>query len=179
MARYAERLAVESEPGLTSTQLMLTNGMMPATFICGLRPNIVLLEDLKPVEPARRVWTWKNFVAFWIADSFNINTWMISSSSIIDPGLAWWQSWLCVWIGYSIAGMFIVLTGRIGAKYHISFPVVGRASFGIWGSLWPVLNRSVMACVWYGVQSWIGGKDPERVVPSDLTDHDQGSASTL
>jgi NCS1 family nucleobase:cation symporter-1 len=97
-------------------------------------------------------------VAFWIADSFNINTWMISSASIINPGLAWWQSWLCVWIGYSIAGCFIVLTGRIGAKYHISFPVVGRASFGIWGSLWPVLNRTVMACVWYGVQSWIGGE---------------------
>jgi NCS1 family nucleobase:cation symporter-1 len=97
-------------------------------------------------------------VAFWIADSFNINTWMISSASIINPGLAWWQSWLCVWIGYSIAGFFVVLTGRIGAKYHISFPVVGRASFGIWGSLWPVLNRTVMACVWYGVQSWIGGE---------------------
>jgi NCS1 family nucleobase:cation symporter-1 len=97
-------------------------------------------------------------VAFWIADSFNINTWMISSASIINPGLAWWQSWLCVWIGYAIAGGFIVLTGRIGAKYHIAFPVVGRASFGIWGSLWPVLNRSVMACVWYGVQSWIGGE---------------------
>jgi NCS1 nucleoside transporter family len=97
-------------------------------------------------------------VAFWIADSFNLNTWMISSASILDPGLAWWQSWLCVWIGYAIAGGFIILTGRIGAQYHIAFPVVGRSSFGIWGSLWPVLNRSVMACVWYGVQSWIGGE---------------------
>jgi len=34
----------------------------------------------------------------WIADSFNINTWMISSSNIVD-GLSWWQSWICVWIG--------------------------------------------------------------------------------
>lgn len=42
--------------------------------------------------------------------------------------------------------------------YHIGFPVVGRASFGIWGTLWPVLNRVVMACIWYGVQSWIGGE---------------------
>ena len=62
-----------------------------------------------------------------------------------------------VWIGYSIAACFICATGRIGAVYHIAFPVVNRSSFGIWGSLWPVLNRSVMACVWYGVQSWIGG----------------------
>ena len=49
------------------------------------------------------------------------------------------------------------MTGRIGATYHIPFPVVSRASFGIWGSLWPVFNRAAMACIWYGVQSWIGG----------------------
>lgn len=71
---------------------------------------------------------------------------MIAASSL-EQGLSWWQAWICVWIGYSIAGFFVVLTGRIGATYHIGFPVVNRASFGIWGSLWPVLNRSVMAMV--------------------------------
>jgi len=100
-------------------------------------------HDLKPVEPQRRQWGPWNFVAFWVADSFNINTWMISSSMIV-AGLSWWQSWLCVWIGYTIAGFFICLTGRIGATYHIGFPVVARSSFGIWGSLWPVFNRAAM-----------------------------------
>ncbi|SPQ25309.1 72f66de1-b3cd-4768-9633-45b94587c3a9 [Thermothielavioides terrestris] len=138
LRRLAGALAVESEPGLTNAQLMLTN------------------HDLKPVEPERRQWGAWNFVGFWIADSFNINTWMISSSMIV-AGLSWWQSWLCVWIGYAIAGCFICLTGRIGAVYHIGFPVASRASFGIWGSLWPVLNRAAMACVWYGVQAYIGG----------------------
>ncbi|KAL2135702.1 hypothetical protein VTI74DRAFT_7219 [Chaetomium olivicolor] len=138
LRRFADKLAVESEPGLTNTQLMLTN------------------HDLKPVEPERRQWGPWNFVGFWIADSFNINTWMISSSMIVG-GLSWWQSWLCVWIGYAIAGCFICLTGRIGATYHIGFPVISRSSFGIWGSLWPVFNRAAMACIWYGVQAYIGG----------------------
>jgi NCS1 family nucleobase:cation symporter-1 len=93
-----------------------------------------------------------------IADSFNINTWMISSSMITSYGLSWWQSWICVWLGYSIAGMFVCATGRIGATYHIGFPVVARSSFGIWGSLWPVFNRAAMGCIWYGVQAWIGGE---------------------
>lgn len=88
------------------------------------------------------------------------------ASSMIDNGLSWWQSWLCVWIGYLISGTFICMTGRIGATYHISFPVVTRASFGIWGSLWPVFNRAAMACIWYGVQTWIGG---EIVVLCKLT----------
>ena len=76
---------------------------------------------------------------------------------MVTNGLSWWQSWICVWLGYTIAACFICLTGLIGATYHISFPVVSRASFGIWGSLWPVFNRAAMACIWYGVQSWIGG----------------------
>ncbi|KAL2267396.1 hypothetical protein VTJ83DRAFT_4673 [Remersonia thermophila] len=124
----ADKLAVRSEPGVADDQLM----------------------------PARRQWGPWNFVGFWIADSFNISTWMISGSMIV-AGLSWWQSWICVWVGYFIAGFFICLTGRIGAVYHIGFPVVGRSSFGIWGSLWPVLNRTAMACVWYGVQTYIGG----------------------
>ncbi|KAI5123796.1 hypothetical protein M0805_009091 [Coniferiporia weirii] len=136
--RILGKLAVGSEPGLTTAQLMLVN------------------HDLKPVEPERRQWGPWNFVNFWIADSFNINTWMISSSMIVG-GLSWWQSWLCVWIGYLVSGCFICLTGRIGATYHIGFPVVCRSSFGVWGSLWPVFNRAAMACIWYGVQSWLGG----------------------
>lgn len=63
---------------------------------------------------------------------------------MIVAGLSWWQAWLCVWLGYTISACFIVLSGRIGATYHIGFPVIGRASFGIWGSLWPVFNRAAM-----------------------------------
>ncbi|OCK75694.1 uracil permease [Lepidopterella palustris CBS 459.81] len=139
VAHFLDKMAVESEPGLTTAQLMLFN------------------HDLKPVEPERREWGAWNFVGFWVADSFNINTWMISSSMIV-AGLSWWQSWLCVWFGYAISACFVVSTGRIGAMYHISFPVVSRSSFGIWGALWPVFNRAGMACVWYGVQAWIGGE---------------------
>lgn len=84
------------------------------------------------------------------------NTWMISSSMII-AGLSWWQAWICVWVGYFFAAGFVCLTGRIGAVYHTSFPVTVRASFGIWGSFWPVINRVVMAIIWYGVQGYIGG----------------------
>lgn len=77
------------------------------------------------------------------------------SSSMMQEGLSWWQAWLCVWIGYFIASALVCLTGRIGAVYHVSFPVACRASFGIWGSMWPVINRVAMAVIWYGVQGYI------------------------
>ncbi|KIY51499.1 NCS1 nucleoside transporter family [Fistulina hepatica ATCC 64428] len=132
------KLEVMHAPGQLYAELFLSN------------------EDLSPVEEERRTWEGWNFVAFWVADSFNVNTWMISSS-MIELGLSWWQAWICVWVGYLAVAPFIVLNVRPGAIFHVTFPVVARTSFGLWGSLWCTLNRGVMACVWYGVQASIGG----------------------
>ncbi|KAJ7108511.1 permease for cytosine/purines, uracil, thiamine, allantoin-domain-containing protein [Mycena epipterygia] len=133
-----ERLEVAHEPGLTQSELFLKN------------------EDLQPVAPEKRTWAAFNFFAFWVADSFNVNTWMIVSS-MVQLGLSWWQAWICVWVGYGIVSPFIVLNARPGAVYHVVFPVVARTSFGLYGSLWTTFNRAAMACVWYGVQASIGG----------------------
>lgn len=113
-------------------------------------------QDLKPVEEARRSWSWFNFVFFWIADSFNINTWQIAATGV-QNGMTWWQTWISVWLGYGIAGMFVSIGARVGIYYHISFPVAARSSFGIYGSLWPIINRVVMSCVWYSVQAMVAG----------------------
>jgi NCS1 family nucleobase:cation symporter-1 len=52
----------------------------------------------------------------------------------------------------------MVLNGRPGAVYHIGFPAFCRSSFGIIGSVWPVLNRAVMSCVWQGVNAVSGAQ---------------------
>jgi hypothetical protein len=46
---------------------------------------------------------------------------------------------------YGIVAPFIVLNARPGAIQHITFPVVARTSFGLWGSLWCTFNRGAMA----------------------------------
>lgn len=132
-------IVIEAKPGTTLAERFLTN------------------EDLYPVPKSQRVWGPWNYVAFWLADSVNVNTWMIAGTAV-ESGLSWWEAWITVWVGYTIAAFILTIAGRAGAVYHISFPVLSRSSFGIWGSLWPILNRAVMACVWYGVQAWIGGE---------------------
>lgn len=72
---------------------------------------------------------------------------------MVQLGLSWWQAWICVWLGYSVVAPFIVLNARPGAIFHVTFPVVARTSFGLYGSLWPVFNRGVMA--WYVVQVFL------------------------
>jgi NCS1 family nucleobase:cation symporter-1 len=51
----------------------------------------------------------------------------------------------------------MVPIGRPGAQYHLGFPTIARASFGIFGSLWPIFNRDVMTVVWTGVQAVTAG----------------------
>ncbi|KAJ7634856.1 permease for cytosine/purines, uracil, thiamine, allantoin-domain-containing protein [Roridomyces roridus] len=135
---FLQALEVSHAEGLSTSEMFLAN------------------EDLLPVPEEKWTWASFNFFAFWVADSFNVNTWMIASS-MVQLGLSWWQSWICVWVGYGIVAPFIVLNARPGAVFHTVFPVVARTSFGLWGSLWPTFNRAAMACIWYGVQSSIGG----------------------
>ncbi|GAA6021414.1 hypothetical protein JCM8202_006361 [Rhodotorula sphaerocarpa] len=114
-------------------------------------------RDLLPVPPEERKWTAINYFTFWIADSFNVNTFMIASSGIA-LGMTWWQCWLAVWVGYSISALFLAANAVGGARYHLVFPAFIRSSFGVVGGIWPALNRAVMACVWYGTQAWLGGQ---------------------
>ncbi|EEQ40193.1 NCS1 nucleoside transporter family protein [Clavispora lusitaniae] len=136
--KFLEALEVSEPNDLTTAQRYLFN------------------YDLRPVEAARRQWSWYNYVFFWIADSFNINTWMIAATGV-QNGMTWWQTWLSVWLGYTLCGIFVSISARIGVVNHISFPISVRASFGIFFAIWPVLNRVVMSCVWYSVQAMTAG----------------------
>jgi len=104
-------------------------------------------DDILPVPLQNRQWKAWNYVTFWLADSFNINTFQIASS-MVAAGMTWWQAWLAVWVGYGIAAVFLILNAYPGAKHHIIFPAYCRASFGTFGALWPVFNRAAMACIW-------------------------------
>ncbi|SPO28761.1 probable uracil permease [Ustilago trichophora] len=121
--------------------------------------------DLLPVSPERRTWGWVNFAAFWISDGLNLNTFMIASTAV-SAGLTWSQAWAAIIVGYFAVAFLVVMTARIGAIYHISFPIISRSTFGVWGAIWPVINRSGMACVWYGVQAYIGGQCVTLVLES-------------
>jgi len=90
VSHWSSKLAVESEPNLTTAQLMLFNHDLKPVMFTPANISIHVLTDNLKVEPERRQWGAWNFVGFWIADSFNINTWMISSANIVD-GLSWWQ----------------------------------------------------------------------------------------
>ena len=113
-------------------------------------------EDLAPVPPAKRTWNTWNYAALWISMSLCIPTYMLASS-LIGGGMNWWQSILTIFLGNTVVLIPMILNGRAGAKYGIPFPVFARASFGVKGANIPALLRAIVACGWFGIQTWIGG----------------------
>lgn len=69
-----------------------------------------------------------------------------------------WDGLLVNFFGFLLISFFMVLNGRPGAVYHIGFPVYCRASFGVFGSMWPTFNRAMSAVVWNGVNCVMGGQ---------------------
>jgi NCS1 family nucleobase:cation symporter-1 len=76
---------------------------------------------------------------------------------MIGQGMNWWQATLTVLLGNLIVLIPMVLNGHAGAKYGVPFPVLMRASFGTRGANIPALARALVACGWFGIQTWIGG----------------------
>ncbi len=113
-------------------------------------------EDLAIVPQEKRTWGVWNYAALWISMSLCIPTYMLASS-LIEGGMNWWQAILTVFIGNAIVLVPMVLNGHAGARYGIPFPVFARASFGILGANIPALLRAIVACGWFGIQTWIGG----------------------
>ncbi|PJJ59611.1 NCS1 family nucleobase:cation symporter-1 [Hymenobacter chitinivorans] len=113
-------------------------------------------EDLAPIAPAERRWGTGNYAALWISMSLCIPTYMLASS-LIEGGMNWWQALLTIFLGNTIVLVPMLLNGRAGAKYGIPFPVLARASFGVRGANIPALLRALIACGWFGIQTWIGG----------------------
>ena len=114
-------------------------------------------RDLAPVPLSRRNWTTYNYAALWISMAHCIPTYMLASG-LMTTGMSWWQALITILLGNTIVLVPILLNSHPGTKYGIPFPVFARAAYGTIGSNLPALMRALVACGWFGIQSWIGGE---------------------
>src|ERR1700761_2221525 len=113
--------------------------------------------DLAPVAAERRTWTTYNYASLWVAMSVCIPTYMLASG-MIAGGMNWWQAVGTILLGNVIVLGPMVLNAHAGTRYGIPFPVLVRASFGVKGANIPAVLRALVACGWFGIQTWIGGQ---------------------
>jgi NCS1 family nucleobase:cation symporter-1 len=112
--------------------------------------------DLAPVPLSQRTWTRWHIAALWVGMAVCIPTYTMASG-LISQGMTWWQALLCVFLGNVIVLIPMTLNAHPGTAYGIPFPVLLRASFGTFGANIPAVMRGLVACGWFGIQTWVGG----------------------
>jgi nucleobase:cation symporter-1, NCS1 family len=112
--------------------------------------------DLAPIPLARRTWSTYHIAALWIGMSVVITTYTLASG-LMEQGMRWWQAMLTILLGNTIVLVPMILNAHAGTKYGVSFPVLCRAGFGVKGANVPATLRALVACGWFGIQTWIGG----------------------
>lgn len=122
-----------------------------------IRDSSLYNPDLAPVGAERRTWTTYNYAALWVSMSVNILTYILAAS-FIQTGMSWKQALLVIFLGNIIVLAPMLLNSYPGARYGIPFPVLARASFGVLGANVAAVLRGLVACGWFGIQTWIGGE---------------------
>jgi nucleobase:cation symporter-1, NCS1 family len=135
---------------------MLTPGAKGARSVDGADAHLYN-DDLAPTTREHRTWSTYNYIALWFSMSMEVTTYMLASS-LIAGGMNWKQAIFTILLGNLIVLIPMLLNAHAGAKYGIPFPVFVRASFGTRGANVPAMLRAIVACGWFGIQSWLGGQ---------------------
>jgi len=112
--------------------------------------------DLAPTAVSDRNWSWINISALWVGMAVCVPAYLLASG-LIAQGMSAWQAMATVLLGNLIVLVPMMLIGHAGTRYGVPFPVLLRASFGTIGARLPGLLRGLVACGWFGIQTWVGG----------------------
>jgi nucleobase:cation symporter-1, NCS1 family len=122
----------------------------------GITTSPLYNADLAPVSAADRSWTLWNIAALWVGMAVCIPTYTLAAG-MITQGMSWKQALLTITLGNLIVLLPMILNAHAGTRYGVPFPVLLRASFGTVGANIPAMMRALVACGWFGIQTWIGG----------------------
>ena len=140
-----------------AAEVALPDGRVELVDPAGVEESRYANAALVPVPVAQRTWGTYNYTALWVAMSHNLPTYALAAG-LIALGMNAPQALLTIAAGNLIVLGPILLNSHAGTKYGIPFPVFARAFYGVRGANFPALLRAVIACGWFGIQTWIGGQ---------------------
>ncbi|MFC5521364.1 NCS1 family nucleobase:cation symporter-1 [Polaromonas jejuensis] len=114
-------------------------------------PSIGLYnEDLAPAK--KRNWGTFSIFNVWTSDVHSLWGYYLAASLFLLCG-SFTNFLLAIGLSSLVIFFLMNLVGYAGVKTGVPYPVLARASFGVWGANLPALVRAVVACFWYGAQT--------------------------
>jgi nucleobase:cation symporter-1, NCS1 family len=107
-------------------------------------------EDLAPAT--MRNWGTFSLFNVWTSDVHSLWGYYLAASLFLLCG-SFVNFIIAIGLGSLVIFFLMNLVGYAGVKTGVPFPVLARASFGIWGANVPALVRAIVACFWYGAQT--------------------------
>ncbi len=113
-------------------------------------------EDLAPTPLEKRTWSMWHVAALWVGMAVCIPTYLLAAD-MVAKGMSIGQAVFIVALGNVIVLVPMILNADAGTRYGIPFPVYARAAFGVRGANVAAVLRALVACGWFGIQTWLGG----------------------
>jgi len=107
-------------------------------------------EDLAPAQ--ERHWGAFSIFNVWTSDVHSLWGYYLAASLFLLCG-SFTNFLLAIGAGSLVIFALMNLVGYAGERTGVPYPVLARASFGIWGANLPALVRAIVACFWYGAQT--------------------------
>ncbi|KAL4999446.1 permease for cytosine/purines, uracil, thiamine, allantoin-domain-containing protein [Aspergillus recurvatus] len=114
-------------------------------------------RDLIPTPPERRTYGVWSYFGYWTVSGACVSAWS-TGSTLLAFGLSPQQAIGVIILGSFLTGLLSVFCGWMGEVHHIGFTVSSRFSWGMRGSYFPVILRSFVGCMWFGMQAFWGGQ---------------------
>lgn len=110
--------------------------------------------DLAPTKVEGRRWSGYNIFTLWANDVHSLGNYGFALG-LFALGLGGWQILLALGIGSALLFVLLTISGYLGHKTGIPFPVMARIAFGVRGAQLASLIRGGVAIVWFGIQTFL------------------------
>src|SRR5699024_10426277 len=111
-------------------------------------------EDLAPTQRSGRRWNAYNVFTLWANDVHSLGNYAFAIG-LFALGLGAWQIMLAFLIGSAVIFGLLTLSGVMGHRTGLPFPVLSRIAFGIHGAQVAAVIRGGVAIAWFGIQTYL------------------------
>ena len=113
--------------------------------------------DLAPTAKEGRSWGAYSLFTLWVNDVHNLGNYSFAIG-LFALGFSGGQILTALLLGAAFLFGLLNLSGFMGCKTGVPFPVMSRISFGTRGAQIPALIRGGVAIAWFGIQTYLASQ---------------------